>query len=64
MITLSMLQLMSFTLPPRLAPPSAPSAGTTRRSRRGGSNYVPFNKERYVNAQYRFLVKPTGDYIK
>ena len=23
---------------------------------------MPFNKERYVNAQYRFLVKPTGDY--
>lgn len=51
---------MAFTLPPRLAPPSSNVA--TRRPKRGGSHYVPFNKERYVNAQYRFLVKPTGDY--
>lgn len=54
----SMNHLLSFTLPPRSRPPlSAPA----RRSRRG-ANYTPFNKERYVNAQYRFLVKPTGDY--
>ncbi|UZJ52034.1 hypothetical protein CBS101457_001354 [Exobasidium rhododendri] len=52
--------LMAFTLPPRLAPPA--SNGPARRTRRGGGTSVPFNKERYVNAQYRFLVKPTGDY--
>ncbi len=54
----SMNHLLSFTLPPRSRPPLSVPA---RRSRRG-ANYTPFNKERYVNAQYRFLVKPTGDY--
>ncbi|CBQ73010.1 conserved hypothetical protein [Sporisorium reilianum SRZ2] len=54
----SMNHLLSFTLPPRSRPPLA---GPARRSRRGAP-YTPFNKERYVNAQYRFLVKPTGDY--
>lgn len=52
-------QLLSFTLPPRLPPPSTHSS--SRRPRRGGAS-VPFNKDRYVHAQYRFLVKPTGDY--
>lgn len=52
--------LLSFTLPERVAPPS--SHLPARRQRRGGASYAPFNKERYVNAQYRFLVKPTGDY--
>lgn len=50
-------QLLSFTLPPRARPP----APVSRRSRRSGPSQ-PFNKERYVAAQYRFLVKPTGDY--
>lgn len=54
----SINHLLSFTLPPRSRPPPA---GPARRSRRGAT-YTPFNKERYVNAQYRFLVKPTGDY--
>lgn len=54
----SMNHLLSFTLPPRSRPPLA---GPARRSRRGVA-HTPFNKERYVNAQYRFLVKPTGDY--
>ncbi|KAJ9479148.1 RING-finger protein MAG2 [Pseudozyma hubeiensis] len=54
----SLNHLLSFTLPPRSSPPLA---GPARRSRRGAA-YTPFNKERYVNAQYRFLVKPTGDY--
>ena len=54
----SMNHLLSFTLPPRSRPPLS---GPARRSRRG-TTYTPFNKERYVNAQYRFLVKPTGDY--
>lgn len=54
----SINHLLSFTLPPRSRPPLAAPA---RRSRRGAA-YTPFNKERYVNAQYRFLVKPTGDY--
>ncbi|SPO37445.1 uncharacterized protein PSFLO_02919 [Pseudozyma flocculosa] len=53
----SMNHLLSFTLPPRARPP----APVSRRSRRAGAG-VPFNKERYINAQYRFLVKPTGDY--
>ncbi|PWN23681.1 hypothetical protein BCV69DRAFT_288844 [Microstroma glucosiphilum] len=49
--------LLSFTLPPRARPPPPTNA---RRSKRSGG--TPFNKERYVSAQYRFLVKPTGDY--
>jgi hypothetical protein len=55
------LQLMGFSLPPRLAPPTS-SQTPVRRAKRGGGHHIPFNKERYVNAQYRFLVKPTGDY--
>ncbi|KAN0064827.1 hypothetical protein ACQY0O_001884 [Thecaphora frezii] len=53
----SMNHLLAFTLPPRARPP----APASRRSRRAGGG-VPFNKERYINAQFRFLVKPTGDY--
>ena len=55
--TQNLNHLLAFTLPPRSRPP----APAVRRSRRGGGG-TPFNKERYINAQYRFLVKPTGDY--
>ncbi|CEH18361.1 Predicted E3 ubiquitin ligase [Ceraceosorus bombacis] len=49
--------LLGFTMPPRARPPPPVAA----KKRRGG-HFAPFNKERYVNAQYRFLLKPTGDY--
>ncbi|KAF7302950.1 RING finger domain protein [Mycena kentingensis (nom. inval.)] len=51
--------LLSFTLPPRQTqpPPSIP-----RRSRKTGSQHGIWNKERFVNAQYRFVMNPNGDY--
>ncbi|KAJ7070552.1 hypothetical protein C8F01DRAFT_1206344 [Mycena amicta] len=51
--------LLSFTLPPRQTqpPPSLP-----RRSRKTGTNHGIWNKERFVNAQYRFVMNPNGDY--
>ncbi|KAL9940200.1 hypothetical protein V8E36_000905 [Tilletia maclaganii] len=56
--------LLSFTLPPRVPPP--PPAYAQRSSRRAGggsgSSWQAYDKERYLNAQYRFLVKPTEDY--
>ncbi|KAG8995672.1 hypothetical protein FRB94_008868 [Tulasnella sp. JGI-2019a] len=53
----SVSHLMNFSLPPRQAPPmSAP-----RRGRRALSQQV-WNKEKFVNAQYRFIMKPTEDY--
>ncbi|WFD31140.1 Delta(24(24(1)))-sterol reductase [Malassezia sp. CBS 17886] len=51
----SLNHLLSFTLPPRAPPPQAP-----RRMRKSEA-MKPFNRERYVNAQYRFVMKPTFD---
>ncbi|KAJ7597307.1 hypothetical protein C8J56DRAFT_919720 [Mycena floridula] len=53
--TVNMNHLLNFSLPPRevrLPPP--------RRSRRAGAQTI-WNKERFVNAQYRFVMDPTGD---
>ncbi|KAI0066512.1 hypothetical protein BV25DRAFT_1878482 [Artomyces pyxidatus] len=51
--------LLNFTLPPRQTHqlPSLP-----RRSRRNGTQQGVWNKERFVNAQYRFVMNPMGDY--
>ncbi|KDQ18275.1 hypothetical protein BOTBODRAFT_171929 [Botryobasidium botryosum FD-172 SS1] len=54
--TQSLNHLLNFSLPPRVQPPLS----TPRRSRRGAQPV--FNKEKFVNAQYRFVMKPTGDY--
>ncbi|KAK0541024.1 hypothetical protein OC835_000344 [Tilletia horrida] len=56
--------LLSFTLPPRAPPPPAYARRSSRRagSGSGGSSWQAYDKERYLNAQYRFLVKPTEDY--
>ncbi|KAE8250632.1 hypothetical protein A4X13_0g4541 [Tilletia indica] len=56
--------LLSFTLPPRAPPPPAYARRSTRRAggSGGGSSWQAYDKERYVNGQYRFLVKPTEDY--
>ncbi|KAK0465480.1 uncharacterized protein EV420DRAFT_1514554 [Desarmillaria tabescens] len=57
---LNLNHLLNFTLPPRQSqtPLSVP-----RRSRRtGGTHHGVWNKERFVNAQYRFVMNPTGDY--
>ncbi|KAJ6601270.1 hypothetical protein DFH09DRAFT_1127322 [Mycena vulgaris] len=55
----SLNHLLNFTLPPRQIqpPPSLP-----RRSRKTGTHQGVWNKERFVNAQYRFVMNPGGDY--
>ncbi|EGO04837.1 hypothetical protein SERLA73DRAFT_173968 [Serpula lacrymans var. lacrymans S7.3] len=54
----SLSHLLNFTLPPRQAqPPSLP-----RRSKKACTQQGVWNKERFVNAQYRFVMNPTGDY--
>ncbi|KAF8808007.1 hypothetical protein BYT27DRAFT_7139655 [Phlegmacium glaucopus] len=51
--------LLNFTLPPRQ---TRPLTSLPRRSRRTGTAQGGWNKERFVNAQYRFVMNPTGDY--
>ncbi|KAF9556400.1 hypothetical protein CPC08DRAFT_711230 [Agrocybe pediades] len=51
--------LLNFTLPPRQA---RPMTSLPRRSRKTGTVHGVWNKERFVNAQYRFVMNPTGDY--
>ncbi|PPQ79883.1 hypothetical protein CVT25_002939 [Psilocybe cyanescens] len=51
--------LLNFTLPPRQA---RPLTSLPRRSRKTGTVQGVWNKERFVNAQYRFVMNPTGDY--
>ncbi|KAJ7837391.1 hypothetical protein B0H14DRAFT_3870472 [Mycena olivaceomarginata] len=57
--SLNLNHLLNFTLPPRQTqpPPSLP-----RRSRKTGTHQGVWNKERFVNAQYRFVMNPNGDY--
>ncbi|CAE6514612.1 unnamed protein product [Rhizoctonia solani] len=49
--------LLNFTLPPRSQPLLQ---NVPRRSRK--PNNVYYNPEKFLNAQYRFVMKPTGDY--
>ncbi|KAI8060504.1 hypothetical protein BC940DRAFT_311958 [Gongronella butleri] len=53
----SLNHLISFSFPPRQQPP----AYTSRRPR--ATSYQPYNKERFVNANFRFITKPTGNYL-
>ncbi|KAJ7110369.1 hypothetical protein C8R43DRAFT_1099731 [Mycena crocata] len=57
--SLNLNHLLNFTLPPRQTqpPPSLP-----RRSKKTGTHQGVWNKERFVNAQYRFVMNPNGDY--
>jgi len=55
----NMNHLLNFTLPPRQ---SRPPVNLPRRSRKTGTQQGVWNKERFVNAQYRFVMNPTGDY--
>ncbi|RDB29105.1 putative RING finger protein P8B7.23 [Hypsizygus marmoreus] len=57
--TQNMNHLLNFTLPPRQA---RPPVNLPRRSRKTGTQQGVWNKERFVNAQYRFVMNPTGDY--
>ncbi|KZP25367.1 hypothetical protein FIBSPDRAFT_1041511 [Athelia psychrophila] len=55
----SLNHLLNFTLPPRQSqvPQSLP-----RRSRKNAPSHQVWNKERFVNAQYRFVMNPNGDF--
>ncbi|KAF8602332.1 hypothetical protein BDV93DRAFT_538386 [Ceratobasidium sp. AG-I] len=55
--TESLNHLLNFTLPPRSQPLAQ---HVPRRNRK--PNHVYYNPEKFVNAQYRFVMKPTGDY--
>lgn len=52
--------LLNFTLPPRES--QTPSSAPRRSRRTGGTRHGVWNKERFVNAQYRFVMNPMGDY--
>ncbi|KAH7338925.1 hypothetical protein B0J17DRAFT_628292 [Rhizoctonia solani] len=55
--TESLNHLLNFTLPPRSQPLLQ---NVPRRSRK--PNNVYYNPEKFLNAQYRFVMKPSGDY--
>ncbi|KAI1793979.1 hypothetical protein LXA43DRAFT_185506 [Ganoderma leucocontextum] len=55
----SLNHLLNFTLPPRQ---THYNQSIPRRARRTGNQYGVWNKERFMNAQYRFVMNPTGDY--
>lgn len=52
----SLNHLLNFTFPERQAPP--PTHGPRRRA----VQHVPYNKERFLNANFRFIVSATGEY--
>ncbi|ORX60579.1 hypothetical protein DM01DRAFT_1317189 [Hesseltinella vesiculosa] len=52
----SLNHLLSFSFPARQAPP----VYTPRRTK---TSYQPYNKERFVNANFRFVTRPTGNYL-
>ncbi|KAI0937184.1 hypothetical protein AcV5_005143 [Taiwanofungus camphoratus] len=55
----SLNHLLNFTLPPRQ---SHQHQNLPRRTRKSGAHPAVWNKERFVNAQYRFVMNPSGDY--
>ncbi|EAU92302.1 alkylbase DNA N-glycosylase [Coprinopsis cinerea okayama7 len=57
--TINLNHLLNFTLPPRQ---TRPLNSIPRRSRKTGNVHGVWNKERFVNAQYRFVMNPNGDY--
>ncbi|KDR85594.1 hypothetical protein GALMADRAFT_234551 [Galerina marginata CBS 339.88] len=56
---LNVNDLLNFSLPPRQ---TRPLTSLPRRSRKTGTAQGVWNKERFVNAQYRFVMNPSGDY--
>ncbi|KAH8099309.1 hypothetical protein BXZ70DRAFT_943220 [Cristinia sonorae] len=56
----SLNHLLNFTLPPRQTPQYHDIPA--RRRKTGGNQHGFWNKERFINAQYRFIMNPTGDY--
>ncbi|KAH9996075.1 hypothetical protein BJV77DRAFT_1059579 [Russula vinacea] len=55
----SLNHLLNFSLPPRQ---TQQVQSLPRRSRRNGTTHGVWNKERFVNAQCRFVMNPLGDY--
>ncbi|KAH9824296.1 hypothetical protein DFH28DRAFT_879602 [Melampsora americana] len=56
----SLNHLLGFTLPPRSS--TLTSLPARRSVKRHASNHPSYDKDRFVHAQYRFILKPTGDY--
>lgn len=53
--------LLGFTLPARI-PQSSSSSSQPRRSTRKSHSHGIHDQQKFVNAQTRFVLKPTGDY--
>ncbi|KAJ1959712.1 hypothetical protein IWQ62_004506, partial [Dispira parvispora] len=58
----SLNHLLNFTLPARQPPAGSSDLQIRRRRLRQKANYEPYRKERFINANYRFLLNPRGDY--
>ncbi|KAJ3297734.1 RING finger protein 10 [Borealophlyctis nickersoniae] len=56
---ISMNHLLNFQLPPRQRHVPGPSPASRARK---GVVYEPYNKERFVNANFRFIMNESGDY--
>ncbi|KAI0094249.1 hypothetical protein BDY19DRAFT_879789 [Irpex rosettiformis] len=56
--TQSLNHLLNFSLPPR----QVHQYSSPIRRKKQGQNQAVWNKERFVNAQYRFVMNPLGDY--
>ncbi|OBZ83279.1 putative RING finger protein P8B7.23 [Choanephora cucurbitarum] len=52
----SLNHLLSFSFPERQEAPSP------QRKAKVVTSYQPFNKERFINANFRFMLNPTGNY--
>lgn len=54
--------LLGFTLPVRAPQSTTSFSGPPRRSTRRNAGHGIYDKQKFVNAQMRFVLKPTGDY--
>lgn len=54
----SLNHLLNFSLPPR----QSQQLPIAYRRKKAAAHSPAWNRERFVNAQYRFLMKPSGDY--
>ncbi|KAH9440836.1 hypothetical protein Pst134EA_032991 [Puccinia striiformis f. sp. tritici] len=53
--------LLGFTLPPRSAQSSQSPSSARRPARRHHAHNTYYDKDQFVHAKYRFILKPTGD---
>ncbi|PLW33744.1 hypothetical protein PCASD_12493 [Puccinia coronata f. sp. avenae] len=54
--------LLGFTLPPRSTQSPQATSSTRRPARKQHGHVSHYDKDRFVHAKYRFILKPTGDY--